>query len=74
MSEYKLEHIYDLANIPDEALPRFIEELPKIVGHMRDVKALQSLLGDDAVKINPLTWVDDGEQDATITMTFTGEE
>lgn len=71
-NEYYIESIHDLAKIPDEAVGRFVEEMPNIIKYLKNldrIKQAYSVLGVDSQK-NGVTWIDDGEQNQTIKINF----
>lgn len=58
---YTLETLADMACIPDEAFPRFVEELPAMVESIRK--------GNQAgLEFKGLQWTDDGEHKASATL------
>jgi hypothetical protein len=72
---YPVRTIFQMADIPEEALPRFMAELPAILAQLRMVKDLASRFnkgfGDVAVLNfedagDPL-WTDDDRGEVTIT-------
>lgn len=63
-AQYKIGTIFDMAKIPEEALPRFIAELPDILAYIRRADAVSSMMGavfgDGIMSVEAGTWVDDG--------------
>ena len=86
---YKVGTMLDIARIPPEALPRFIAELPEMVGMLREVDkfhkgmaaqapdeevAKELLKTSEAHLISGLEWVDDGKDDFKITVVAQDED
>lgn len=65
--EYTVGTIQDMARIPEEALPRFLAELPVMLGYVRNLQNANSDLAGlgVAVDMGAPTWVDDDLQTAT---------
>ena len=68
---YSVATLADMAAIPEEALPRFLAELPSMLVEIRRAEeyreALQALLGEGA-EVQAMTpqWIDDGERNIGI--------
>ena len=62
-AEYPIDTLLDMAAIPEEALPRFLAELPAILATQR---ALSGLLVGIPFESGGMTWVDDGECHRTV--------
>ncbi len=86
---YKVGTMLDIARIPPEALPRFISELPEMLGMLREVdkfhkgmaaeasdpeRAKEALAESEAHLLSGLEWVDDGKDDFKFTMTGKDED
>lgn len=86
---YKVGTMLDIARIPPEALPRFMAELPKMLGMLREVDkfhkgmaeqapdpevAKEMLAQSEAHLLSGLEWVDDGKDDFRFTMTGKDED
>lgn len=69
--EYKLVHITDIANIPEDQFPQFLAELPIMYKNMLFIKSLE------IVKIGKLlpelVWRNDGSDHIYVTLTSQGE-
>jgi hypothetical protein len=63
--EYSIATLADMALIPPERIPAFMEELPRILEKFRPVaEAMKALNGKDVEIIaKSLIWVDDGCKD-----------
>lgn len=76
---YPIGTLLDMAAIPDEALPRFLAELPTILSETRRMreahKVLNALLeGDAEVSFGIPEWIDDDLNQLTSTVTMGEEE
>ena len=86
---YKVGTMLDIARIPPEALPRFIKELPEMLGMLREVdkfhkaaaaestdpeRGREALAESEAHLISSLEWVDDGLEDFKFKMTGKDED
>jgi len=63
-AEYPIGTLYDMADIPDEAMPRFLAELPLILADVRRVKVMmggfnEAFNGMMAMRAEQPSWVDD---------------
>jgi hypothetical protein len=65
-----------MAAIPEEAFPRFLAELPEMVGMLRHMLSMNEALEALGAKITPQspTWVDDDKRTGTVTLHADGEE
>jgi len=71
-NEYKISNLLDIVELDDDQIDRICAELPRVLKY---AKALNSLIitneqgeHSPAVKIlSPLTWIDDGKTELTIT-------
>lgn len=73
--QYPVGTIWDMALIPDEALPRFLAELPAMLQYVNSTKLINEML-EGVAEVIPQApiWVDDGKRDRTVTVTSEGEE
>ena len=86
---YKVGTMLDIARIPPDALPRFMAELPEMLGMLREVDkfhkgmaeqapdqeiAKEMLTQSEAHLLSGLEWVDDGKDDFRFTMTGKDED
>lgn len=76
---YPTNSLIDMARIPEEALPRFLAELPAILAELRPVAAMLDALPEDVraelagmVTTNPV-WVDDDKGLVQFKVTAEGE-
>lgn len=63
-AEYPIGTLYQMADIPDEAMPRFLAELPLILADVRRVKTMmggfnEAFNGMMAMRPEQPSWVDD---------------
>lgn len=74
--EYKVATILDIARIPEEALPRFIEELPSIVEYLRPYAAIEHTLDPEKAQLltEAALWVDDGKNEHSASIRVTHKE
>ena len=60
MTDYRVNTLAEMAAIPDEAMPRFIKELPALLGA---AKVKMSMIEDGLVKDEgDFIWRDDGRE------------
>lgn len=86
---YKVGTMLDIARIPLEALPRFLAELPEMLGMLREIDKFNHGLVEEASDrqhaeeviaeseeqlLSGLEWVDDGKDDFKFTMTGKDED
>ena len=72
---YQIATIYDMAAIPEEAWPRLISELPAMLRFASGIVDANRMLGGMAQLIpTPITWVDDGDTNVTVTMEDEGSD
>jgi hypothetical protein len=66
--EYKIDTIEDMAAIPEEALSRFLEELPDMLAMLRSFAALKAAMPEGVIELRsePITWIDDGERNRSV--------
>jgi len=81
-SSYKVRNLLDVARMPQEAWPRFIKELPEMLGMLHHIdKIAQEAAKSENPKeqaealriseeniLSSLTWIDDGKQDFDVTL------
>lgn len=70
-NRYPVETFRDMARIPEEAVPRFLAELPEMLEYARTILALT-----DGAKVDceiPAVWIDDEERTAEVSIRA-GEE
>ncbi len=79
-ARYPVGTLTEMAAIPDDALPRFLSELPSMIASIKQVLAAaheaNSAAGGDILALacpNPV-WIDDGEQHQRVTLTPFGKE
>jgi len=78
--EYPIGTLDQILAIPEEALPRFIAELPQILGEMRQTRdvlaALHQMIGTDVeLRVMDPIWVDDDADTFGVRLSTTeGEE
>jgi hypothetical protein len=67
-NKYKIGTIEDMAAIPEEALPRFLEELPDMLAMLRACAALKAALSEGVINLSPepITWIDDGAHNRSV--------
>lgn len=67
--EYPIGNLLDMAKIPEDRVPAFLEEMPKILRHMRAFLELQKSIPPEHAKatLKAATWVDDGKPAETVT-------
>lgn len=66
--KYPVATLEQMAEIPEEALPRFLAELPTLLDHVRALKELSAML-DGALVMHrggDPVWIDDLQGTATI--------
>ena len=74
-NEYKIDSLVDIIALDDDQIDRLCAELPSVLKQVKAIKTLVDAIGDmegidDAMKIlTPLTWIDDGECNVTMTGT-----
>lgn len=72
-NEYKIDSLVDIIALDEDQIDRICAELPTILKHAKALKAFFDAIGDmegidEAMKIvTPLTWIDDGEQNISVT-------
>jgi hypothetical protein len=73
---YSVDTLAQMAEIPEEAWPRFIAELPLMLRGMRDTKALLLLAGltESEFRPGPAKWTDDGDTSGVATIKCGDEE
>jgi hypothetical protein len=85
---YKVGTMLDIARIPEEALPRFIKELPEMLGMLREVdtfhkatasaagpqKAADMIAESEQHLLSGLEWIDDGREDFQVRVTARTED
>ena len=86
---YKAATLLDISRIPEEALPRFMKELPEMLGMLREVDkfhkasvsqesdqdvAAEAIAKSEAHLLNHILWVDDGGTDIEFSMTGKDDE
>ena len=63
---YKIETLLDIAKIPREAIPRFLEELPRLLDQVRPlIKFVQDTEQLRVLFLNLAIWNDDGKVDGS---------
>jgi hypothetical protein len=77
MSEYPIGTLYDMANIPEEAVDRFLAELPAILVEVRRMKGVMAAFNDGfegSMQMRPdePSWVDDDLGKCTVTVAIRG--
>lgn len=78
-NEYKIATLADIADIPEDALPRFIAELPTMLGYVRMMKAAAKMTSQATgveleLEIPSPTWIDDGEEFHRVTVSVLGSD
>lgn len=79
---YKIGSIYEMADIPTDAMPRFLEELPAILAEIQKLKAIAAsfdtaMAGSFKFNIERAgspTWTDDGIHKGTLTVKVPGAD
>lgn len=68
--KYRVDTILNMARIPEEAMPRFLAELPSILKYLRATAKLQDTLDPRIAKLisKEAIWVDDGKNDKRTTV------
>lgn len=71
-NEYKITTLIDMLDLDDDQIDRICSELPGVLKHIKAFKELINSTAGDGIAmdsvfkvINPLTWIDDGNQDIT---------
>lgn len=68
-NEYKIATILDMARIPEEELPSFIQELPSILDTLRPLCTVVDSLGmPDSLLLEQAIWKNDGKTEKTVTL------
>jgi len=72
-AQYPVGTLAEMSLIPVEALPRFLAELPDMLGAWRELAAanqsLNNVLGGlGKIEAQRVIWVDDGERNRTVTV------
>lgn len=68
--QYNIATLLDMAKIPEDRLPAFLAELPRILGEIRKAMTFaNSLHGSAAIVAKELIWVDDGIADGSADQT-----
>ncbi len=64
---YNVATLLDMAKIPEDRLPAFLAELPRLLGDIRAIVRMADTLGKDRFEVIPehLVWVDDGIMDGS---------
>lgn len=70
MKEYPVNTLIEMAAIPDEATPRFIEEFPALLAAIKAGLEMQSM----GIGVRNFVWRDDGERAVTAHMKVDGED
>lgn len=78
-ASYPIASLFDMAAIPEEALPRFLAELPTILAETRRFVALHkafnsALEGDAEISFGVPKWIDDDLNQLTSTIHSAGEQ
>tara|TARA_Y100000310_G_C20692831_1_gene823467 strand:+ start:3311 stop:3592 length:282 start_codon:yes stop_codon:yes gene_type:complete len=78
-AKYPISTLVEMSAIPEDAVPRFIAELPHILKVMREMTAVQSVIssvseGLIALEMQTPVWVDDDKGLSTVTISHGGEE
>ena len=78
-AEYPMGTLYEMADIPDEAMPRFLAELPLILADVKRVKIMmggfnEAFNGMMAMRAEQPTWVDDNLGECNMTVSADGVE
>lgn len=73
--EYAIGTVWDMAAIPEEAMPRFLAELPAIIAEARRMISLTPQFADMGYRLkleasDGLVWVDDDKRSTTTTLTL----
>jgi hypothetical protein len=77
--EYPCATLYDMAAIPEEALPRFLAELPDILAQCRRLLDVQrqfnaAFEGEFELLPKDPTWIDDDKGQCTVTVAMDGDD
>lgn len=79
--QYEIETLLDIAKLEYDQIDRLCAELPSAIKKSKAMVDLMGLVGEAAgiegaiaQFISPMTWIDDGAQDLTMTLTHEGEE
>lgn len=78
-AEYPIGTLYDMADIPEEAMPRFLAELPLILADVKRVKIMmggfnEAFNGMMAMRAEQPSWVDDDLGVCNMTVNADGVE
>ena len=74
INTYKISHITDLANIPEEAFDRFLSEAPAIYKQVRAIKTVCDMFGGDVKSaLKEIEWRDDNSNHVDIEFTCEGK-
>lgn len=75
---YPVATLEQMAEIPLDALPRFLAELPALIGHMKAIKAIGGMFSElelGTIETQEPVWIDDNLHTGTSTFsTPNGEE
>lgn len=73
-SEYKISNLIDIMNLDEDQIDRLCAELPRAIKYAKNISQILTsagnLLGAEqatAQILLPLTWIDDGETEITVT-------
>lgn len=74
MSEYPISTLHDMSSIPEEALGRFLTELPKILDEVRAMKGVINSFNDTSEGMvmhdHTVCWVDEDSGKSTVTFSI----
>lgn len=75
-NQYPCANLAEMAQIPEEALPRFLAELPHLLAEVRTVLGGNEILGALGAEIEcaGATWIDDDAETITTSMAVEGAE
>lgn len=66
-NKYPINTLEQVAAIPEEAMPRFLAELPSILAEIRRMSAMkEQLAGIADLTLAGFNWLDDGAQDVYV--------
>lgn len=67
---YPVDTLEQMAEIPLDALPRFLDELPSLLAHVIALKKLNEIMEPlgAPVQLQPTVWIDDHKRTGTVTI------
>jgi hypothetical protein len=73
-NEYKISNLIDIMNLEEDQIDRLCAELPRAIKYAKSISEMLTTAGNilgaeqaTAQILLPLTWIDDGETEITVT-------